>query len=215
MSARNIVSLAISSAQKEGTAHMAVSVSSSGGSETISQDSAVHSGRQQIAIGADNASIVVIGKTTYIEGSAGGLSQYFSYPTTVAIELAGFWISYGPKDPGYSVISSGVTLSAALGQLRPTSALRKLGPSVVDGKPVFGVSGTEGADSVTLYVSANGDPLPVAATETSGTSSSSTVATISTSDWHERLALRPPSHSVAISSITTTKPQTSTTATAG
>jgi hypothetical protein len=190
-------------ATREGSVHLAVTVTQGAAQQTIAQDSGRRSGRQIVTLSNGSISAVVVGGKAYVEGNANGLADYLDFPTKVAADLASLWISYRRSDPGYAAISSGVTLGEALRQLRPQGTLTKLGPSVVDGQPVIGVRGDQASGSVTLYVSTTGSPLPVEAAE-QATSAQTTFATVVLSNWHEELVLRAPLRSVPISSITST-----------
>jgi len=188
-------------ARARGWAHIDITVSGSGRTVDYSQDSGLSAGRQEITIGAEHATVIVIDDIAYVNADASALHDYFGLPSSSA-SLAGKWISIRPTDSQYVAVTAGVTLSAALTQdtIRPPFAITAA--TVLDGRRVQTIRGnartTGGAVvSATLSVPTSGTVLPVAFDLTAATTTSRSVF----SRWGIAATLTVPPNPIAFSSI--------------
>jgi hypothetical protein len=112
-------------------------------------------------------SLVVIGPQAYAWGNAGALETLLGFKVRAAAKEAGRWISVPQSTFGraYGTIAAGLTVSSATQALDLVGKLSLLPEQVVAGQVVIGVRGTSlafGAPGAqTVYIRANGLPLPV------------------------------------------------------
>jgi ketosteroid isomerase-like protein len=148
------------------------------------------------------ARVLVTGNEAYISGNATVLNQYFGFPTAIAQTVGNRWISIPPSSTDFAEVSYDATLATVLKDFSLTGHLTELAPSTMDGQSVIGILGTAsvpgqpaGTVGGTVYVSDSSKPLLVGAAYTFSKGTETSTLT----HWDEHLALRPPSHVVALS----------------
>jgi hypothetical protein len=149
-----------------------------------------------------SVSIELVAGTVYIDGDAFALANYMDFRPAKAAAEAGKWMSMNSTNPDFSAVASGLTVRSTMTQL----AMEKLKPAVtaasVGGTEVTGIEGMSVASPgnpaypVTLYVQANGDPLPVELVA----SSAGLTATMKFTRWDVPEVVSAPSDAVAFSS---------------
>ena len=175
---------------------------------TFSDDVAAQQGEQDIhLVGIGEVRTVVVGGVAYFIGETKAvLVRYLGFPASVAATLRGRWVSVPrSSSAAYATVASDVTLSSALSTLAPPKGARltAAAPSRLHGEAVVGIraqisGGTkQPAASATLYVSTSSDPLPVEVDASSSQGHSTTVL----SRWGERLAIKPPTGAIPLSTL--------------
>jgi hypothetical protein len=197
-----ILSRADAAAKAAGSLHFSSTTKVGRSSIVFSDDSARSGGHQDITMpGGGQMTVVVVSGVGYVDGNAAALNEFLSFPAPTATALAGRWISFTARDPGYQEVVNGVTTGSVLGEIDPVGKLVKTAEQTVDGRPVVGVRGPAPASSqlpkgstVTLYVAATGRPLPVSCLEGSG----SNLTDITLSHWGEHVSVSAPTQAVPV-----------------
>ncbi|HTT90181.1 MAG TPA: hypothetical protein VMF65_11565 [Acidimicrobiales bacterium] len=111
-------------------------------------------------------SVVLVGRTAYLIGSAGGLYLQ-GFTATAATHEANKWIKVKPSSAAYGAAAAGLTMASALGPLKMAGAVTSVPGIKVLGVSTLGFKGTskpfDGQAGVaeTVYVRSTGTPLPV------------------------------------------------------
>jgi hypothetical protein len=172
----------------------------------FTEDLATHAGRQNIIrSGSEQAQVMVVGGVAYISGNQAALVHYFGFPAAVARKVGTRWVSIPSSSSAYSTVAGDATLPSAMGNLAIAGKLTQTAPTTVNGEPVIGIrtddtiTGSPRSTLVaTLYLSRTSKPLPVRATYTY---SKGGTATITFSDWGEKVTLKAPAHSIPLSQL--------------
>jgi hypothetical protein len=197
---------ALRDAASRGTVHATEARRSGKATESAVEDLGLNEGTQQVGgSGGWHARIVVVDQTAYISGNAAGLRTYFGFPAAVAQKVGGRWVSFAASKPGYAAASYGATLASTLATITPTGHLTETAPTKIGGTSVIGIRGTGLAldsggtpSSITLFVSANANPLPLLALLGDGKGDTKTVTL---SSWGEHLVVKAPHGAVSVFSL--------------
>lgn len=174
------------------TVHSVAKNVSKKGTATFDDYDGVQTGEQHIAINGGHVDVRVIGPTTYFTGDAKGLAIYGFTPQAVQA-LHGQWLSLVAGQPGYRIITAGVTISSTLKADAITGPLTRKPAKTLDGVKVYGIAGTgSGPGSprgshATLWISEQ-TGLPVAFDATNRT----TTITETFSDWGKPIHVATP-----------------------
>jgi hypothetical protein len=197
--AKKIVSEATAAAKAAGwvSAGLTVKVGSTSMSSSGVIGPAV--GRETIKIaGTGQATIIAIGRTGYVRGSAAVLKGFLELPAADA-RLARKWVVFRPRDPGYQQVVPGMTLDSFLSQVIPDGSLTKTKRTTIDGQAVIGVRAKAPASADmpagttdTLYVAATGKPLPVECVEAISTGD----LIVTFTGWGQATTVKKPVHTV-------------------
>jgi len=202
-SAATLVASATTNAEGAGWVHENLQSSGSGHTLSMSNEVGTSGGQQVITPDGAHATVLLTGRVAYIQGDSQALTTYFGFPSSVATQFAGKWISLRPSDSGFSTVSAAVTLRSDFSQVHLTGRLTKGPVTNIDGQQVIPVQGSVtapgGGGSVagTLYVTAQGRVLPVEL-HASGQPGSETVVW---SHWGRVVQLIAPGGAVPISSL--------------
>jgi hypothetical protein len=202
LSAQQILSKADSAARAAGSLHFSSTTRQGPTSIDFNDDSDQGGGRQNITMSdGGQMTVLLIASIGYVNGNAAALSGFIGLTDAMSAELAGHWISFSAGSPGYQLVVDGVTTSSVLREINPAGPLTKTARQTVDGQSVVGIRGPAPASAqmpkgskITLYVAANGRPLPVSCLE--GTGSSLTDMTLS--HWGEQVSVAPPQNAVPV-----------------
>jgi hypothetical protein len=203
ISASSLKALALEDAVKAGWVHEVVHSSTPG--HKLSMDNTIGSvsGQQTIDVDGAHATVVVRNGNAFLRGNAKALADYFQLFTTHPQVYAGKWISVPRNDSGYSNVTSAVTLKSDFDELAIDGPFREGDISMLDGRPVVPIFGHERQSagsppvSVTLYVTATGEALPIEFHASNGRDSLTTTWT----NWGRPAPLPSPTHPILISSI--------------
>ncbi|HVW80950.1 MAG TPA: hypothetical protein VHB69_08445 [Mycobacteriales bacterium] len=174
------------------TVHSVAKNVSKKGTATFDDYDGVQTGEQHIAINGGHVDVRVIGPTTYFTGDAKGLAIYGFTPQAVQA-LHGQWLSLVAGQPGYRIITAGVTISSTLQADAITGPLTRRPAKTLDGVKVYGIAGTgSGPGSpqgshATMWISEQ-TGLPVAFDATNRT----TTITETFSDWGKPIHVTTP-----------------------
>lgn len=181
-----------------GSFHL-VSVSKHGKqTATFIQDVGSTQGTQDITIGAQHTVIRVVRGVAYVRANRPALINFLGFPARVADRLHDRWVSFTPADAPFSDIAAAVTLDSAITDFALTGAITKTSTTTILGQTVFGLTGKgSGGETETVYVRANGPPLPV---QTRGTFKTDTQV-VTFSRWGERVTVAVPRNAIAFASV--------------
>ena len=203
MSAAQIVNLSLKNARAIGSCTDTSKGSAAGntfGSTTVS--GAVDAQESNYFNKATGRVILLKGRL-FVKESAALLALQF---TTSDPKWANRWISIPASNAAYVPLSSGLTFSAMLSQVRPAGSLRKSKVGTINGVRVVAISG--GANSelgltkgvATLFVSASAPFLPVELLTGGRSQGVPTSLTVSFSHWGERVVANVPGGATPITS---------------
>lgn len=165
-------------------------------------DVARTSGIQRISYrdgtGSGKATVMVVGKNTYLRGDTLTLTRFMGFNAFAAAKYAGAWIEIPTTDPRFPAVAAGVTLRSAINQLAMVAPFRQLPSAFVHGKKVLAVAGQAPGNTpvgVVLYTRPSAPHLPVGAvSKTTGAATS-----IFFSRWNEPVEVSKPDRAVLIS----------------
>lgn len=169
-------------------------------------DAGLHASKQRGVAGAARVGIRLTPSYAYFSGNRDGLTTVFSMPADDLGRVGTKWVAIKRSEAQYKGFSSSVITSLP-GQILPTASETKhvrLRTTRHGGQQLYVLtwSTTVGSQKVpvTLELPAAGATLPVSETKVLG----STVERSVFSHWDERLVVRPPAHTVAFSSLSST-----------
>lgn len=155
-----------------GWAHVAISSTLSGAhggiEESFSDIAGPGRGRQVVTVGPLSGSVILMGHTAYVRGSAGALFGIFDLPATAVRRLAGRWVAITSRDEEYASVAAGVTLVSVMTAATPRAPI-SLRRTTLDGQRVVELTGGLpaaaglGSGHLTLYATDAATPLPVEA----------------------------------------------------
>lgn len=198
--AGQILAKALAAARSAGsmyyTEYGGETVSSSTASIMATGDALLTSGYQDTKDinGAEMAEIVTP-SGTYLRGNAAAWTDFIGTPAATATRLADRWVILKAGDPKYQLTTEGVTGNSLLSVFTPEGKLTKSKKlAKVSGHSAVVVYGAASAATgmgagaeAGLYVSATGDPLPLAAVVI-GTDGSENEVIFTLMSWGKKVA---------------------------
>jgi hypothetical protein len=205
-SAAQLRSTALADADERGSVREVESERTRSLVATFTEDLATHDGRQNITrSGGEQAHVLIVGDTAYVAGNRAALIHYFGFPAAVASKIGARWVSIPSSSSAYSTVAGDATLPSAMTALAIAGKLTETAPTTINGQAVIGVRtkasipGTSPATlAATLYISRASEPLPVRASYTSSKGGS---ATITLSNWGEKIAFTAPTNAIPLSQL--------------
>lgn len=199
---QQILSRADAAARAAGSLHFSSTTKQGPTSIDFSDDSEQGGGRQDITMSdGGQLTVLLIAGIGYVNGNAAALNGFLGMTDAMSAELAGHWISFSAGSPGYQLVVGGVTTSSVLREIIPAGPLTKTARQTIDGQSVVGVRGPAPASAqmpkgskITLYVAANGRPLPVSCLERTSTD----LTDMTLSHWGEQVSVAPPRSAVPV-----------------
>jgi hypothetical protein len=194
----------VASARAEGSVRVTVHFFSGKTTGELVQDSARQSGMETVAIGKERVSIILLHGVAYFSGNTPGLTSYFGLPEAVATTLSGHWVSVSSTDPGYASVVAGITLTSALKEASPVGSITEGKMKKLGGRLTASVSGTGSATvpPTTLFIAAEGKPLPVEAIASRGSGEEISGEIVTFSRWGEKVHVPTPTDAIPISTLT-------------
>jgi len=184
--------------RKAGSFHLRATSTHDGQTALFVQDVGRTQGIQQITIGRQRVTIIVINGVAYQRANRLALTQFMGFPADIANRLQNRWVSFVPTDQPYTDIAASVTLDSALNEIALTGAVMVSKATTVLGRSVIGLSGTSRLNGAeTLYIPTSGTPLPVQEVLTLNGDKE----TITFSRWGESVAVTKPTGVIAFSSV--------------
>jgi hypothetical protein len=189
-------SVRVGSVQNEGAGRI-VQVTDAGRTQGVQQITYTNSGQ------TGHVTVLVTGGNAYVVGDAFTLANYMGFNADAAAAYAGQWIEIPSTDPDFKAVASDVTLSSAIGDLSVPQPVEQSPSTVIAGRIVTGVTGTQPAAAgstammVSFFARETGTPLPVEEIILKG----SYQATVTFSNWNERVRLTIPTHATLISTV--------------
>ncbi len=155
------------------------------------------------------AQVRVTGGDAYLTGNEVALVKYFGFKRTQAAAIGSRWVSLVPSEPFYKTVANDATATTALTDITPTGPVHLGRATDIGGQAVIGISGPLTGLSVgvtgsdTLYVTRTARPLPVRlVTQVDDPGHPVSIATVTMSDWGERVAVAPPTGAVPFAQVT-------------
>jgi hypothetical protein len=196
MTAKQVMQTALDAARAQSSFRMVSRGTARGGSITFVNDVAARRGNQMITSGGQRARIIVIDDVAYLRANLAALRGFFDVPASLASRMAGKWISFVPSDPPYQEVAETVTLDSALEDLKLSGRLQRAGQKTIEGQRVVVITGTALDKSKgTLYVSTEGNHLPVEEVTTNGT------RTVVFSRWAQSVTVDSPPNALPYSNL--------------
>jgi hypothetical protein len=189
---------AVVAIRRAGSFHLHATTTQDNQTAVFVQDVGRSQGIQEITIGKQRATIIVIGAVAYLRANRLALLRFIGFPASVADRLHDRWVSFVPTDSPYTDIAASVTLDSALNEIAINGAITMTPEMVVLGRRVVGLHGNglmNGAE--TLYVPTTGTPLPVQEILSVRGSSE----TIVFSRWGETVTVKKPTDVIPFRSV--------------
>jgi hypothetical protein len=201
-----VLALAQQAATQEGAFHFVDQTKAGKDTETLAGDVSNPNGQELLTNLNGSLEVRLVGPDVYVRGSAASLTLSLKYPSSLAKQYAGKWISLDSSDPPFSSFAGAILPSAELQDYIPAGDLVLGKPTTLRKQAVLPVSGTApavagGKGIATLYVSATAPFVPVGGALIGiGTQSADNEAVAFTA-WGEKVDFPVPSPVVAYSSI--------------
>jgi hypothetical protein len=200
LSAKQIATKATAAATAASWVHANLTAKAGSTSITSSGVAGLSAASESVEVaGSGHATELMIAGLVYVRGSSATVLQGFLQLPAVDSRLVHKWIVFGPDDPSYQQVASGMTLGSFLAQIMPAGSLKKTGRTTMDGQAVIGIRGKAPASTEmpagatdTVYIAATGKPLPVACVESVSTAQIDVVF----SQWGQAVTLTKPRHTV-------------------
>jgi len=156
----------------------------------VSGDIAGSSGAQQVTVGGAHYGAVLVGGVVYFRGDASALEDQLQFPSKLASEVAGSWISLQSSDAPYAQLAESLTSVSALNQVL-IDAKRTSTRGDTRGGPVARVTGIIPVGSARLDVATrSGFPTAYEARGQDGTRPWESAITFSR--WNTPIRLQAP-----------------------
>jgi hypothetical protein len=162
-----LVAKAMANAAAMRWAHIDATTTTAGRTIGFSDDVGPDSGHQIITGTGAHAEALLVGGVAYAKGDATTVTSYYGVPASDTGSIAGRWVSFTPRDGGYSNLYAHVALQSALSLDALIAPYRIGAPTVVDGQRVVPISGIvsevgKGPSGLgTLYITPGSATLPV------------------------------------------------------
>jgi hypothetical protein len=191
----------IANADRQVWVHMAGSVTQGTTSYTITGDAGPTTGQGQITTGGNTVIEICVNGLDYVHITSASVASLVGVKSINA-STVGQWISFRPQDPGFSTISSGMTLHEAIAQdLAFPGTLVEGKATTVDGQqviPLLGQTEVKGhLVKATLDVTKATPSLPVEI----NASGAGTSATLIFSAWGKVPTITAPAGAKPVSSL--------------
>jgi len=206
---------AVAAARGAGSFHY-VATSTVSGANGYSQrtvgDAGANSGRQDITVGAQRFTVLVVGAACYLKGNAPALTANLGLSSSEASSHVGQWISLARTDAPYAAVYAAVTASSALTDNITIKPEDQLPTARLDGRRVLTITGTIapieiGGQSIapkgtaTLAVRAAAPHLPVRYAERGTQGRQRSVSAVTFSRWGETVQVTAPTGAVTYASL--------------
>jgi hypothetical protein len=205
----------VAAARSAGSFHY-VATSKVTGSQGYSQktvgDAGADSGRQDITVGTQKFTVLVVGTACYLEGNASALEANLGLSSTAASAHAGQWISLARTDAPYASVYAAVTAPSALTDNITITPTSQLPTTRLDGRRVQTITGTIASIKIggqtiapkgtaTLAVRTATPHLPVRYAERGTQGRQKSVSSVTFSRWGEAVTITAPSGAVPYASL--------------
>jgi hypothetical protein len=184
-----------------GSAHFDITQTVSGVTDRVSGDAGPDAGSQELASGASRARLIVLPRGAYFSGNRSGLSAFFGMPSADITRVGTRWVAVASSSASYAQFRSSVE-SRLFTSYLPTSKTVDVQHAAIAGRSVDVLVWTTTSGSETLHyrltVAATGAMLPIEDVAVSGKNHDTTIF----SRWGERLHVRVPTRTVALTSLT-------------
>jgi hypothetical protein len=168
----------------------------------LTGDAGPSEGQQTLSVAKQTVTAVYVGRVAYVNADSVAIAKTVGI-SSIVTGAVGRWVSFGPSEPDYGVITQGITLSSAMSELLNWSNPVTLGkPTVVDGQQVMPITGEAHLRSgptvkATLDVTRTAHPLPVEINASSSTASETAIF----SNWGHSVSITAPSGAQPVSSF--------------
>jgi hypothetical protein len=161
-------------------------------------DIGTSSGRVVIQEDPDVMEVRVVGGVAYAKGNRDAMIDILGASKSIAGKYANHWIQFSRDDDNYMGLTDSVTMPSFIDDLGFTGAIEKFAPSTINGKKVIGLEGPLFIGGRgTLYVSLEGDPVPVEQTSPDPKGQ----LTVDFDRWGQTIDVRAPAGAIGASTI--------------
>jgi hypothetical protein len=205
-SAQQLLSHALSAAQKAGSMHFVDKTTVSKTSQTLEGVVSASTAGETLN-GSTPLQVDLIGGSIYVMGSAGAIQQALQITASQAASYAQKWIVVSTNDVPFRILAQDLTMRAAINGFMPVRAGASLGKErklgqyhviPVVGRPSKLPSGTSG--SVALFVSAKAPHVPLGGTLVLANKKARLSEVAIFNDWGTKVSLTAPT---AVTAYTT------------
>lgn len=201
MSAGDILAAAADAATAKGSVHTVASLKKGNESARVVNDTGTTNGRQLITSGKQRTEILLVEEIAYLRANEEALLDYLGFPEDEASKYSDKWLSFTVSDAGYGELVETLDMPTLIENITLTGDLTKTAVTTIGGRRVIGVRGEHPQGGTgTLYVAADGDPLPVRLDVAEQEGSSGNIAF---SDWGKPVSVERPSGAIPLTDAVT------------
>lgn len=205
-SAPEVIALAESAAQNEGSFHFIDQTGSGSQAEILVGDTSDDAGIQELKSPDGPLEVRLVDSIIYVNATAAVLSDAMKLSVATAKAHAGKWISLEQKDAPYETVLKTLAPSAELTPYTPVGDLKLGAVTKLHGHSVIAVYGTAsstvGASAVaTLYVSTVAPYVPVGGSLVSSASQKVDSEVVAFTAWGEKVVPQVPTGATPYSSL--------------
>jgi hypothetical protein len=201
LSAGDILAAAATAATAEGSVHTVATLKQGEESAKVVNDTGTSDGRQVITAGKQHTEILLVEGIAYLRANEEALRDFFGFPADEASRYADSWLSFTISDSGYSELVETLDMPSLIENITLTGDLTKTAVTTIGGKRVIGIRGEHPQGGTgTLYVAADGEPLPVRMDIADPNGSSGSLVF---SEWGKNVSVKAPSDATPLSDAVT------------
>ena len=201
LSAGGILAAAGEAATAKGFVHTVATLKQGKETALIVNDTGTPNGRQVITAGKQHTEILLVDGIAYLRANEEALIEFLGFPADEAAKYADKWLSFTISDAGYGELVETLDMPSLVENLTLTGDLTKTAVTTMNGRRVIGIRGEHPQGGTgTLYVAADGDPLPVRMDIAEENASSGSIVF---SDWGKKVSVKAPAGATPLSDAIT------------
>jgi len=201
LSAGDILAAAAAAATAKGSVHTVATLKQGKESAKVVNDTGTSDGRQVITSGKQHTEILLVEGIAYLRANEEALRDFFGFPADEASRYADEWLSFTISDAGYGELVETLDMPSLIENITLTGDLTKTAVTTIGGKRVIGIRGEHPQGGTgTVYVAADGEPLPVRMDMADPNGSS---GSLMFSEWGKNVRVKAPSGATPLSDAVT------------
>jgi hypothetical protein len=201
LSAGDILAVAAKAAAAKGFVHTVATLKQGKESARVVNDTGTPNGRQVIIAGKQHTEILLVDEIAYLRANEEALTDFLGFPPDEASTYADKWLSFTISDAGYGELVETLDMTSLIENITLTGELTKTAVTTIDGRRAIGIKGEHPQGGTgTLYVAADGEPLPVRMEIADQNASSGSLVF---SDWGKKVSVKAPSGATPMSDVIT------------
>lgn len=166
---------------------------------TVVNDTGATSGRKLLTLEGSRVEVLLVDRVVYFRANASLLKELLRLSSKGAAKYANKWLSVTETEGGFGELADTLDMPSLIAGITLEGDLVKIDPTTIEGRPVIGVRGHHPFGGTgTLYVSTEGDPLPVRFIIRAEDGSR---GMLTFDDWGKKVSFKSPSESTSAAEI--------------